>query len=243
MSGRKRPPFGPIHSSSRPSTARTPSSIRIWSLPGFSTLRRERSDQRHDRHDDDDQHHHHQVVRDHRVFRRKVKAHRLERRLHERPEQGVHEIDDPERVFELFHHTLVALRAPRAREPRRSVAYFFNRRRRASTEAAATTEDAPTSSPTGCRRKRAIITYARTASKAYRPASFVTVQAEPRRAPLCPDRSSRASSPWAASHPVHQAVHAGRDRPVADRDQQPAAQDPQRRPRPRRARSPARPPP
>lgn len=44
-------------------------------------------------------------------------------------------------------------------------------------ETAATTEDAPASNPTGCRRKRAIITYARTASKAYRSAAFASVHA------------------------------------------------------------------
>src|SRR4026209_2385607 len=36
----------------------------------------------------------------------------------------------------------------------------------------ATTEDAPASSPHGCRRKRAIITYARRPSKAYRSVSL-----------------------------------------------------------------------
>ena len=49
-------------------------------------------------------------------------------------------------------------------------------RRRASTPAPATTEDAPASSPNGCRRKRAIITYARRASKAYRPMTMSIVR-------------------------------------------------------------------
>jgi len=38
--------------------------------------------------------------------------------------------------------------------------------RTASIAAAATTEEAPKTSPTGCRRKRDIITYAKNASKA-----------------------------------------------------------------------------
>ena len=64
MSGRKRAPFGPIHSSSRPTTAPTPSSSTICSLPGFSTLSRERTTRQTARSARDDQQHHHEVVRD-----------------------------------------------------------------------------------------------------------------------------------------------------------------------------------
>src|SRR4030095_15122228 len=50
--------------------------------------------------------------------------------------------------------------------------YLLMTRRAASSETPATTEDAPASSPHGCRRKRAIITYARRPSKAYRSVSL-----------------------------------------------------------------------
>ena len=92
-----------------------------------------------------------------------MKAQRLERRRHERAQQGIDHIHDPQRVFELLH-SLGRQRS--ARQVRGDES--FMRRRTASIATAATTEDAPASSPNGGRRKRAIITYARKASKAYR---------------------------------------------------------------------------
>src|SRR5260221_3275906 len=41
MGGITRGPWGPIHSSSRPATAITPSSSRIWNRPGCATLSRD----------------------------------------------------------------------------------------------------------------------------------------------------------------------------------------------------------
>src|SRR5262245_7183154 len=61
--------------------------------------------------------------------------------------------------------------------PTRNGQVFFKRKRMASMEAATTTEDAPASKPKGCRCKRAIITYARRVSKAYRPVTFAVVKA------------------------------------------------------------------
>src|SRR6185503_5286757 len=62
----------------------------------------------------------------------------------------------------------------RRREQRGVPPHLLITKRTASSETPATTEDAPASSPHGCRRKRAIITYARRPSKAYRSVSLTS---------------------------------------------------------------------
>ena len=159
---------------------------------------------RNEHHDQQD---HHEVGRDHFVAG-EMKAERLAHPLHERSEQRVDDLHDPEGMFELLHR-------PTNLQETGSDQGFFTKRRTASTVTAATIEDAPASRPNGCRRKRAIITYAIKASKAYLPASDRTMR------PRCT--------------PVSVAARKLRDarleQPVARTDQQPAAQNRQRRAR------------
>ena len=82
-------------------------------------------------------------------------------RRDERAEQRVDDVNDPERVFEFLH----AVRDDCLRA----------RAMRATCISAARNGDvAPASMPTGCSRKHVSITYAATASKAYRAKNFTT---------------------------------------------------------------------
>src|ERR687896_69865 len=101
------------------------------------------------------------------MMTREVVAERFAGANNERTEHRVDGVDDPQGMFELLHSGCYGR--------------FFVRRRTASTNAAAATEEAPASSPKGCRRKRAIITYARKPSKAYRRAIRATVHTNRRR--------------------------------------------------------------
>ena len=117
------------------------------------------------------------------VVAREVEAERPRAPRTSGPSRAFTAFHNPERVFELFHQ--------------KNQGVFFNRKRTASTDTAATIEEAPASSPKGGRRKRAIITYARTASKAYRPATFAAVNTGQRRgdAPVC----GAAGDRWSAA--------------------------------------------
>ena len=155
-----------------------------------------------------DQQHHHHVVAGSAWWLGEVIADRLADRAHRRAEDRVDGVDDPERCsscsIQLSSAPSRRGRVSEARTILREKADRFD-------EAAATTEDAPASSPIGCRRKRAIITYARKPSKAYREAP---VSSSPRRiaARLRPPRASDDS----AGQPRRRRV----ERLVADADQQ-----------------------
>ena len=125
---------------------------------------------RNEHHDQQD---HHEIGRDDFVAG-EMKAERLADPLHERSEQRVDDLHDPEGCSS-FSIVKFQERASKFQETG-SDQGFFTKRRTASTVTAATIEDAPASRPNGCRRKRAIITYAIKASKAYLPASDRTMR-------------------------------------------------------------------
>ena len=168
ISGRKLCPFGPITRRAGRGTEHASSST-IWKRDGCSTLSAAAHHGADDRDERHDQQAHHEERGNH-LTGLEMEAERRERRGHDRTQQRVDRLHDPQRMFELLHFLSLsyAPRPPRPVSSRRHTTrgsgrparnhFFFERRRPASMAAAATTEDAPANRPNGCRRKRAIRT-------------------------------------------------------------------------------------